>query len=325
MTINNSDLIDKPLVLNDAEVRSYLTEIDVKSLMEKLFYALSKDAAIQPNQTLTLFPEDRGDYITYLGALAEQDVFGAKLSPYIVTNGAPIITAWTHLMSMKTGQPLLLCDSGQLTIERTAGTTALAVDVLARKESERLALVGAGNVALAHLRHTLELRDWKTINIFAPELAGDELRCKEIEAIDSRIIIAKSVGQATEDADVIMLCTSSANPVISEDQIKTSALVTSISTNALNAHEIPPSMLNNVDVYCDYKKTTPSSAGEMCLAKEQHGWVESKIVGDLADLVAKRCASPDYNKPVFFRSIGLGLEDVAIAHGIWQLASSDNK
>lgn len=52
-------------------------------------------------------------------------VFGAKLSPYIVTGGSPIITAWTCLMSMENGEALLLCDSSQLTIERTAGTTAL--------------------------------------------------------------------------------------------------------------------------------------------------------------------------------------------------------
>lgn len=80
-----------------------------------------------------------------------------------------------------------------------------------------------------------------------------------------------------------------------------------------------------MDVYCDYKMTTPDSAGEMCLAKSQHNWDVNAVVGDLADLVAKRCVFPNYEKPVFFRSIGLGLEDVAIAHGIWQLASSDSE
>ena len=34
------------------------------------------------------------------------------------------ITAWTLLLSTRTGQPLLLADSARLTTERTAATTA---------------------------------------------------------------------------------------------------------------------------------------------------------------------------------------------------------
>lgn len=71
------------------------------------------------------------------------EVFGAKLSPYIVTGGRPIVTAWTALMSMRTGQPLMWCDAGLQTVERTAGTTALAVDCLAPGTARRLAIVGA--------------------------------------------------------------------------------------------------------------------------------------------------------------------------------------
>ena len=63
--------------------------------------------AVQPPQTLTLFPDNAGDFITYLGVSADAKVFGAKLSPYIVTAGRPVITAWTALMSMETGQPLM--------------------------------------------------------------------------------------------------------------------------------------------------------------------------------------------------------------------------
>ncbi|MEZ8104688.1 ornithine cyclodeaminase family protein [Vibrio cortegadensis] len=322
MTNNTSESPCAPYVLNDQEVQSLLPKLDVKSLMGTLFSSLARDNAVQPSQTLTPFPNNKGDYITYLGVLAEQGVFGAKLSPYIVTDGAPIITAWTHLMSMKTGMPLLLCDSGQLTVERTAGTTALAIDYLAKKESSHLALIGAGNVALAHLRHVISLRKWERITIFAPELIDNDIRQNEIRAIDNRIQIALHSSQATENADVIMLCTSAASAVISEQQIPQSALITSISTNAVNAHEVPPALLNKMDVYCDYKLTTPESAGEMKLAKDQHGWDKANIVGDLSDLVAQRCHLPDYKKPVFFRSIGLGLEDVAIAYGIWQLIDS---
>jgi len=60
-----------------------------------MFAALGDGEAVQPPQTLTLFPRDAGDFITYLGVLAKHEVFGAKLSPYIAQPGAPIVTAWT--------------------------------------------------------------------------------------------------------------------------------------------------------------------------------------------------------------------------------------
>ena len=88
----------------------------------------------------------------YLGAIAKANVFGAKLSRYIVTGAKPVITAWTALMSMKTGQPLMWCDAGLLTTERTAGTTATS-----RADAHRLTIVGAGTLGQAYLRHIAPL------------------------------------------------------------------------------------------------------------------------------------------------------------------------
>ena len=49
------------------------------------------------------------------------------------------------------------------------------------------------------------------------------------------------------------------------------------------------------------------------------GWSSADILGDLAELVSGKAVRPDYRRSVFFRSIGLGLEDVALAHALYQL------
>ena len=124
-----------PLTVDEAAVRARPCRRSTCSARCAACSRRSPRRAVQPPQTLTLFPDQAGDFITYLGALADAHVFGAKLSPYVVTggkpDGRPIVTAWTALMSMRTGQPLMWCDAGLLTVERTAGTTALAVDCLA--------------------------------------------------------------------------------------------------------------------------------------------------------------------------------------------------
>ncbi|SMG54323.1 ornithine cyclodeaminase family protein [Paraburkholderia susongensis] len=321
-----------PFIVQQDAVRDALPRLDVRRALAGMFRALHAEQAVQPPQSLTLFPGNAGDFITYLGAIADAKVFGAKLSPYIVTDAKPIITAWTALMSMETGQPLMWCDAGLLTVERTAGATALAVDHLAAPGARRLAIVGAGTVGQAHLRHIAPLRPWDSIQVFSPGLAlvneTNEAHAGQraaVAALDARVTLSATLEDCVRDADVVALCTSSGKPVLSEGMLTKPALITSISTNVANAHEVPPAWLPGMDVYCDYRRTTPASAGEMKLAAELHGWSAQNVLADLPELVSGHAKQPpSYQRHAFFRSIGLGLEDVAIAYELFRYLSAQN-
>jgi L-arginine dehydrogenase len=308
-----------PYVIDQHQARELLARIDVPQILRKLFRDLAAGHAVQPAQQLVEFPQGAGDFINYLGVLAEDGVYGVKTSPYIVREQGALVTAWTLLMSMKTGQPLLLCDAGELTTARTAATTAVAVDALAPLNATRLAIIGSGKVAQAHLHYVKSLRDWQSISVHSPSLLEDADTQARLKAIVADLNIADNREAALAEADVIMLCTSSAGPVIDPAALSKPALITSISTNAPRAHEVPPQSLNDMQVFCDYRLTTSGSAGEMLIASEQHGWSKDSIVGDLADLLSEKVQRPDYDRHVFFRSIGLGLEDIALANAIYHL------
>ena len=308
-----------PYVIDQHQARELLARIDVPQILRKLFRDLAAGNAVQPAQQLVEFPQGAGDFINYLGVLAEDGVYGVKTSPYIVREQGALVTAWTLLMSMKTGQPLLLCDAGELTTARTAATTAVAVDALAPANAQRLAIIGSGKVAQAHLHYVKTLREWQSISVYSPSLLEDPEIQTVLRTIAPQLKIADSREAAIAEADVIMLCTSSAGPVIDPAELSKPALITSISTNAPRAHEVPPGSLNDMQVFCDYRLTTPASAGEMLIAAEQHGWNKESIVGDLADLLSEKTARPDYHRHVFFRSIGLGLEDIALANAVYHL------
>lgn len=312
-----------PIILNADQVSALIGKIDLAAELRAMFVELGQSQAVQPAQTVTLFPEDRGDFITYMGAQGQAGVFGAKLSPYLVTEGKPVITAWTLLMSMETGQPLLLCDAGQLTTERTAGTTALAVDLLADPKATSLAIIGAGSVAQAHYRHVKGLRDWQTVRVYSPGVESDGARQQQWRDLCGEVDFAESAEAAAADADVVMLCTSSGTPVIDSAAFGTNTLVTSISTNVGQAHEVDPQWLSAVQVYCDYRATTPDTAGEMVLAAQNHGWQATAIRGDLAELTNNAAPKPAPGKPSFFRSVGLGLEDIAAAQAVLRCLEAD--
>ena len=312
-------MTNSPHVITQPQAREWLAQVDVPQIMRNLFRDLAAGQAVQPAQQLVEFPQGAGDFINYLGVLAKEGVYGVKTSPYIVREQGPLVTAWTLLMSMQTGQPLLLCDAGELTTARTAATTAVAVDALAPLKATRLAIIGSGKVAQAHLRYVKSLRDWQSISLYSPNLSNDVETVALLKSIEPRLTIVDNREAAIVDAEVIMLCTSSAGPVIDPSSLRKPALITSISTNAPRAHEVPPQSLNDMQVFCDYRLTTPGSAGEMLIAGEQHGWNNDAIVGDLADLLSEKVQRPDYHRHVFFRSIGLGLEDIALANAIYRL------
>ncbi|MBC3346327.1 ornithine cyclodeaminase family protein [Pseudomonas sp. SWRI196] len=309
-----------PYVMNQAQARELLGQVDVPQILRKLFHDLAAGKAVQPPQQLVEFPQGAGDFINYLGVLAEEQVYGVKTSPYIVREQGPVVTAWTLLMSMQTGQPLLLCDAAELTTARTAATTAVAVDALAPFQARRLAVIGSGAVAKAHVQYVKGLRDWQSISLYSPSLQNKSAQeLASLTELDPRLQIAASLEAALHDADVVMLCTSSAKAVLDPQTLSKPTLITSISTNAPRAHEVPPQSLNDMDVFCDYRQTTPGSAGEMLIAAEQHGWDASRLAGDLPELLSEHVARPSYARHVFFRSIGLGLEDVALANALYQL------
>lgn len=309
-----------PLIIDQVQARALLAQIDVPLILRKLFRDLAAGQAVQPPQQWVEFPHGAGDFINYLGVLAEDGVYGVKTSPYIVREHGPLVTAWTLLMSMHSGQPLLLCDASELTTARTAATTALAVDALAPATAQRLAIIGSGKVAQAHLRYVQNLRDWQHIRLYSPSLGSASADTRaQLTGLDPRLALADTCDAAVEDADVIMLCTSSAGPVIDPMRLRKPALITSISTNAPRAHEVPPACLNQMQVYCDYRQTTPGAAGDMLIASEQHGWDKRAVLGDLPELLSDMAQRPNYDRSVFFRSIGLGLEDIALANALYQL------
>src|SRR5471032_471349 len=309
-----------PYVITQPQACELLAQVDVPKILRKLFRDLAAGQAVQPAQQLVEFPKGAGDFINYLGVLAEDGVYGVKTSPYIVREQGPLVSAWTLLMSMRTGQPLLLCDAAELTTARTAATTALAVDALAPATARRLAIIGSRKVAQAHVRYVQHMRDWPHNSLYSPRLGrANAETLAHLKGLDPRLTLATSCDAALEDADVILLCTSSATPVIDPTRLRKPALITSISTNAPRAHEVPPECLEHMHVFCDYRQTTPGAAGEMLIAGERHGWDKRTIVGDLPELLSDMAQRPDYDRPVFFRSIGLGLEDIALANALYQI------
>ncbi|MFT3969675.1 MAG: hypothetical protein QM695_05175 [Micropruina sp.] len=129
-----------------------------------------------------------------------------------------------------TGDPVALVNAGALTTERTAATSALAADLLLPRTARTAAVVGYGPVGRAHVRYLRALRPDMEVRVFA--------RTQPATA-EPEVGFSDSIEAAVAGADLVMLCTSAATDVLDPRMQPTGTVVTSISTNAPGAREIP--------------------------------------------------------------------------------------
>lgn len=306
-------------VLDAGQVARRVNSIDVVSVLEEAFTGLANGSSVQPQQTVAELPGEAGDAIYYPAVTGAGRAIGVTVSPFLAglaDAGEPPVTAYTLLLSVESGLPILLCDAMPLIAARTGATTAIAVSQMATGDARRLAIVGAGPIAESHARFVTRLWSWDSIAVHSRTInePASAARREAMSAVAPGVAFCGSLDEAVEDADVVMLCTSSASPVLDPLTLRAGALVTSVSTDGPYAHEVPPATISAMDVYCDYRPTTPHSAGEMVLAAERHGWSPDRIVADLPELLSGAKAQTEDPKRIrFFRSIGLGIEDVALA------------
>ncbi|MCC6830888.1 MAG: ornithine cyclodeaminase family protein [Thermoleophilia bacterium] len=299
-----------PVFLDAEAVRERLSAIDVMAAVRDAFLELAAGTGTASTQTVIEFAGG-GDAIVYPGALERRGLMAVKVSPYL-PGRSPAVTAWTLLVSLESGAPVLLCDALALTTERTAATTALAVDALAPADARCLAVIGCGPIGRAHLRYVTPLRPFDDIRVYSARLAaGDPIRTAELAACTPDARAAGSAAEAVADADVVLLCTSSSTPVVELADLRDDALVTSTVTSSLAACEIDAGAVPHMAVYCDARSAAPVAAGELRAAAAS-GWSTDRIVADLAELVAGTAPARPGGR-AFFRSVGLGVEDAAAA------------
>ncbi|MBB3666284.1 L-arginine dehydrogenase [Prauserella sediminis] len=279
-----------------------VSEQAVLAALREAFGDLSQTEPTGPGQFVVDLPGG-GDVIHFPATLPSANSYAVKVSPYLPQPAGPaVVTAWTMLVSLSTGQPVALLDASHLTVERTAATTVLAADSLLPSDARTAAVVGYGRIGRAHARYLRRLR---------PDMAVRAFSRQGIDETDDGVQVVSSIDDAVASADLVMLCTSAANDVLDPRTLPASAVVTSISTNAPGAREIPPAAVSELDVYVD-ARTTLQVATELVEAAAS-GWDRATVRGDLAELVTGQALRPSGRRPVYFRSVGLGIEDAAVA------------
>ncbi len=133
---------------------------------------------------------------------------GVKLVTVFPGNGArglPAVAAVFALFDGEDGRPLALLEASELTARRTACSSALAADYLARDDARRLLVVGCGTLAAHMVRAHACVRDYRHIDIWGRDPAKAAALAARLREEGYPARAADGLRAAVEAADCVRL------------------------------------------------------------------------------------------------------------------------
>lgn len=210
---------------------------------------------------------------------------------------------------------------GQL---RTAGTAALATDLLARPDATRLGVIGTGKQALAQVAAVVHVRPIDAIRVFSRD--ADRRRAFAARVTDELgvgCVAADSAAGAVEDADVVTLVTRATAPVYTAPMVEPGVHVNAVGAIDLQRQEFEPSLLGDcAAVVTDSLPQAQNLSSEFRrhYGSDPAGWTAVRTLGDV---VANGPGDRDPRAVTLFKGMGSGLEDLALGVAILERVASE--
>lgn len=241
-----------------------------------------------------------------------------SVAPDNPARGLPRIQAWYVLMDAETLTPWALLDGTALTALRTPATSALAADVLAADEADRLVIVGAGPQALAHVAAMRAIREISRVTLVVRS-AERARRCADgVRALGVGCDVVETASPAAaegavREAGIIVCATSAATPVIDGSWVSDGACVVAIGSHEPDRRELDAALLGRSLVVVEDVATALREAGDVVMAIAEGALAEADL-HPLRDLVLGRVPRAA-DKPNVVKTVGMSWEDLVIAEG----------
>jgi thiomorpholine-carboxylate dehydrogenase len=294
------------LTLTEAEVAKLLTWERLIPAMEGALVAFSSGHVIQPLRNMITIEEGKR-YLGVMPAVTESEM-GAKLVSFYPGNaGGSVPTHFAVIVLFETdhGRPLAVLDGRLITEMRTAAASAAVTKLLAAHDSRKLALLGSGVQAKAHLealRHIFafdEVRVWSRTPAHARRFA---------EAHGAK---AMDLEDAVRDADVVITATNSLEPFLRGRWLKPGAHVNAVGSPRPTWRELDDDAMKNI-LIVDSREAALKESGDVILSN-------SPIFAEAGELFVGKKSAPR-SATTIFKSVGIAIEDIVTARLVYEEA-----
>lgn len=262
-----------------------------------------------------------GQYILLPAELgADTGVKIVTVAPGNSERGLPLIQGVYLLFDAETLAPRAMLDGIELTALRTPAVSLAGVrqHLLADEAPLHIVVVGAGLQAVRHVTTTLDVIDGVRPAASITFCVRDAQRADPPRQIDGHATSVVELGTAEAEAALrtagIVHCTTPARkPLFDSDLLRDDVIVVAVGSHDPDAREVDEKLAARARVIVEDRDTALREAGDVVMAIEA-GALQADELVNFAE--AAREDPHPAGKPVFFKTVGMGWEDLVVAAGV---------
>jgi ornithine cyclodeaminase/alanine dehydrogenase len=307
------------LILSRSDAEGLVTMAEVIDAVETAHADVSNGIAAQPAAVSLSLASSSAAFLAMPALADRQGLAIVKLLADIPGNAArdlPTQRSVVMLVSQETGAPAAIIHGQIPTRIRTAAASAVATRHLARPDSRVLGLIGAGALAIEHVRSHLEVRSiervivWSrsaaTVSHFIEQIGGDFPGLAAEGAASPREVLASS--------DIVCTLTPSRDPIVEGAWFKPGLHVNAVGASPRPDHrEIDSAGMARAQVFLDSLAMAMHDSGDLLLAIADGAITKDQVTRELGDVITGKApgrTSPD--DITLYNSVGLAIQDLAI-------------
>lgn len=226
-----------------------------------------------------------------------------------------------YLFDPKDGGLMAIIEADHLGAVRTGAATGVATQLLARPDATTAGLFGTGKQARTQLEAVCKVRAVRKAVVVGRDAARLKAFCDEMSGVCGTEVVPAGLPEEAGRQDIVVTATSSREPVLFGRWLADGAHVNLIGSNFPSKAEADVDVFRRATlVSVDSKEQARGEAGDFVPAIDA-GVLHLADVKELAPLLVGRY--PGRQSPAdvtVFKSLGLGLEDVAVAAKVVELA-----
>lgn len=305
-------------ILTASDVARLLPMGDCIALMRGAMRQVSAGEAVLPLRQFTAIPGGTGKLAIMPGYVAEPRSFGVKIVSKFPR--APGDRHGTHvgavmIFDAADGLPLALLDGATLTAIRTAATSAMATDVLARADARVLLVTGAGEQAHHHIDALRLVRTFARTLIWA----RDPVRAQVLaDAVSGEVV--RDLDTAIAQAEVICTTTSATTPYLRGAALMPGTHINLVGSAVATSAEADRDVVARARFFVDLRAAAMAAAGELV----DSGLGEDHIAGEIGEVLLGRVAGRESADEItVYKSLGVTAQDLVAAHAVWRAARAE--
>lgn len=247
------------------------------------------------------------------GVIELMPIADAKTYTFKYVNGHPsntqrglsTVMAFGVLADVDTGTPLLVSELTLTTALRTAATSVMAAQALARPNSRVMALIGNGSQSEFQALAFHYLMGIEELRLYDVDTTATEKLMHNLQGTSLRLIKCSSAADAAQGADIITTVTADKTKatIITPDMVEPGMHINGVGGDCPGKTELHADVLRMGPVFVEY---APQSRVEGDVQQMPADFPVTELWQVLSGTMAGRSAD---NQVTVFDSVGFALED----------------